>query len=314
MRNAAIVTGLLFFAAAGCGSTVTEPGSGEAGGQTEDRGVGAEDSGRTDDGGTASEDATAADATGTDVSHPADASDLSDTSDAGDDGGTPYDAGQDAGTAEDTGHDAGMPVDAAGDAGHDAGTPHDAGHDASTTDAGTATLLGTLAVNCDVSYVLDASKISNMTYMASHFSDLVQQYCITGTVGGVDIASYAEKMYFGSHASGDPILSLTQMSMISVTSPQYSVKVDFDPDSAVTQGSVWQVGPEAMAAVIKHITAQQICLLGWGEGGSLTFGAVQGVTQIEGGSFSVSGSMDIVDPRDITDLCAVMPAELPCCQ
>jgi hypothetical protein len=205
-------------------------------------------------------------------------------------------------------------ADGGGDAGQaDSGAPDDAGTpDAGAWDGGGGASMGTLtAVNCNVPFVLDATKISNMSYMTSHFSDLIQKYCITGTVGGAVLESYPEKMYFGSHSASPATLSLTQMSMASVTSPQYSVKIDFEPDSNVTTGSAWTVGTEAVAAVINHPTAQTTCLFGWGDSGTLTFGTVSNVTATEGGAFTLSGTIVVVKPD--ASLCSAMPASLPCC-
>jgi hypothetical protein len=110
--------------------------------------------------------------------------------------------------------------------------------------------------DCDVPYVLDASQLRDQSYALSHFGDLVQQYCITGTVDGSDISSFPEKMYYGQHDAGET-LSLIQTSMTSALSPAWSVKVDFAPDSSVTPASVWHVAlggerlPQASVGLIR---------------------------------------------------------------
>ncbi|MBW1871408.1 MAG: hypothetical protein JRJ19_05050, partial [Deltaproteobacteria bacterium] len=115
-----------------------------------------------------------------------------------------------------------QPQDGAGDPNGDSGSDEDL----DGGDSSGPTIIGTLSVDCDVPFVLDASQVTSMAYMTSHFDDLVQAYCITTTVGGVDITSYAEKMYYGSHsAAGTPaadvVLSLNQQSMTGLMAPAY---------------------------------------------------------------------------------------------
>jgi hypothetical protein len=183
------------------------------------------------------------------------------------------------------------------------------------------TSMGTLTVDCDVPFILDASKVTNMTYMTSHFGHLVQQYGITGVIGGQDITAFPEKMYYGAHMPADlqpsDLLSLVQISMASVTQPTYSVRVDFRPDTAVTTGATWPVGlddGQALAALYKHVSTNQLCLLSMGYGGQLTFQSAANTTQVEGGSFHVVGTMNMVVPDEVPDLCD-MAAQLntPCC-
>jgi len=184
------------------------------------------------------------------------------------------------------------PSDAAGDPGTDTTVP--------------PTTIGHLTVGCDVPFVLDASQVTSQLYMISHFSDLVQEYCITGTVGGVDLTSWPEKMFYGSHPADDAYLTLTQASMNQSLSPQYSVRIDFVPDSAVTTGSQWPVGLDdgnAVAMVIKHTSTTTLCVAGVGTGGTLTFTKATGVTQVEGGSFTVSGAFDVADPKTMPGVC-----------
>jgi len=168
-----------------------------------------------------------------------------------------------------------------------------------------------------VPFVLDASRVSEMAYMIEHFSDLIQQYGITGTVRGVDITAYPEKMYYGQHDAGN-MLSLVQFSMTAALDPEYSVKVDFSPDTEVITGAVWTVGvgvnpQEAIAGLIRHTSQSTMCLFAFGTAGQLTFSAASGCDQVDGGSFSVSGSMLMSNPWDVVDLCSEMPPELPCC-
>ncbi len=184
------------------------------------------------------------------------------------------------------------------------------------------TPVGTLAVNCAVPYVLDASQATSMMYMAMHFGDLVQSWCITGTVGGLDVTQvapgqeYPEKMFYGSHpaAGQGSYVSLMQASMNDALAPVYSVRVDFDPDTAVKAGSVWGLGlgaGDAFAMLLHHTSQTEYCVQAVGVGGSLTFSAASNVTAVEGGSFTVAGSMDMGDPHDLPGLCD--EGLLPCC-
>ncbi|HPY20666.1 MAG TPA: hypothetical protein PLM08_23460, partial [Polyangiaceae bacterium] len=93
--------------------------------------------------------------------------------------------------------------------------------------------------------------------------------------------------------------------------------IDFRPDTAVTTGSTWNVGLEenqAVAALFKHISTNQLCLMSMGIGGKLTFQSASNTTQVEGGSFHVVGTMNMVAPEEVPDLCD-MAAQLntPCC-
>jgi len=175
-----------------------------------------------------------------------------------------------------------------------------------------------LAVDCTVPFVLDAAQVSDMTYMASHFADLVQAYCITGLVDDIDVTTYAEKMYYGQHDAGTT-LSLVQTSMTAAMAAEYTVKVDFTPDSDVTTGALWPVSvgglndPEAVAGLIRYLSQSSVCLWAIGLGGQLTFGSAENVTQVEGGAFTITGSIQMGNPWDLSDFCTQAPAGLPCC-
>ena len=177
----------------------------------------------------------------------------------------------------------------------------------------------TLNVDCNVPYVLDDSQASSVGYMTGHFGDLVQEYCIIGSVRGDDLNSYDEKMYFGTHPPNDNILSLMQSSMASIMSPTFSVKVNFWPDTAVTNGSKWAVttAPEegnALAIVLKHASRNDYCLYGIGYGGTLEFSNVNNVTSVEGGSYSVNGTMEIANPTEIPGICDIFEGLTSCCE
>lgn len=246
--------------------------------------------------------------------------DTSPRPDAGSGADTGDDAAQDA-TTQDTGA-----PDASGDAPADVGTDVlDAAQDVAPEAAPDAPLnltpMGTLTVDCDVPFVLDASKVTNSTYMAGHFNDLIQEYGITGTIGGQDITAYPEKMYYGMHApaGADPndVLSLLQLSMESITKPSFSVRIDFQPDSDVTTGSTWPIGLEpgqAPVLLFAHPTSNSLCTYSVGMGGSLSFVDAVDVTQVEGGSFHVTGTVEMFEPEGVPDLCAVMASiNAPCC-
>ena len=183
------------------------------------------------------------------------------------------------------------------------------------------TILGTLTVNCDLvannAYVLDASQISSVVYMGIHFNDLVQQFGITGVVAGADISdpvAYPEMMYFGAHPPDDTYLRLMQISMTNMLAAQYTVIVDFWPDSAVTTGSTWPVGLDVDNAVATLLdNTRNNCLMAIGYGGVLTFNYASGITQVEGGQFTVTGTMEMADPREIPGLCEEFEASVPCC-
>ncbi len=190
-------------------------------------------------------------------------------------------------------------------------------NDGSTSDAIVSGIAG-LTVACNVPYILDGAKVAAMdqVYMAAHFAHLVQQYCVTGTILGADIAADPEKMYYGTHAKG--LLGLMQLAMTKGLTPTYSVKFEFPPDSAAKTGSIWNVGVDdtaetARVAVYKYLTASQMCLFSIGTGGKLTFGAAQNTTA-EGGSFSVSGNVSMTAPKDVPTVCDdAAKTSAPCC-
>ncbi len=166
-------------------------------------------------------------------------------------------------------------------------------------------------------YVLDASRITDMNYMTMHFEHLVQQYCISGTVGGIDVTGFPEKMYYGQHDQAST-LSLVQTSMSDGLSPQYSVKLDFVPDSDVVADAVWTVGvgiedQEAIVGLIRYEGQNSMCLYALGQSGQLTFSQAVDCDQIEGGSFSLQGNAMLINPWDVADFCSQTPANLPCC-
>lgn len=174
-----------------------------------------------------------------------------------------------------------------------------------------------LTIGCDVPYVLQASKISDLAYMATHFAHLVQQYCITGLISGVNITTYNEKMFYGQH-DASTTLSLVQTSLTAALAPAYSVKIDFNPDTSVKNNSIWPVGiaqlnpNEASVAVIRY-DGLSPCLWRIGTAGQLKFTKVKDVTLTEGGAFEASGTAKVDDPWNITGFCSETGAELPCC-
>ena len=178
--------------------------------------------------------------------------------------------------------------------------------------------MGQLQVDCDVPFVLDASRTSDALYMAGHFADLVQEWGITGVIDGVNITAFIEKMYFGSHAPDEPVLSLTQSSMQDIFTPRYAVKIDFMPDEAVTAGSVWEVGideDEAVGVLMRHQGPAELCLFSIAYAGSLSFLSAVDVTRIEGGSFSVEGTMEMGAPADLPGMCDLFESTgIPCCE
>jgi hypothetical protein len=226
------------------------------------------------------------------------------------------------GTADtsDTGNDTGEDLDGGSDGGSDGG---DDGGDDGGGDGGTPSNIGTLSVDCNVPFVLDASHLSNVVYMAEHFDHLIQEYCIITTVGGVDLTSYVEKMYFGSHSPNgtlpnEVVLSLVQQSLTDALVPTYTVNVDFQPDTFVTPGSHWMVSAaaapgQARAIVIRHESLSDSCLFAIGYSGMLTFSFAVNVTQVEGGSYAVAGTMEMADPASIPGICAIFEATIPCC-
>jgi len=172
--------------------------------------------------------------------------------------------------------------------------------------------------NCDVPYVLDAALVSDQAYLVSHFAHLVQQYCVTGSYDGVDITAYPEKMYYGQHDSGNT-LSLTQLSLGTGMTPEWTVKVDFSPDTDFTAASVWNASigginpPEAYVGLIRHQGMTSMCLKAIGTTGNITVASAVDCTLQEGGSFSLSGQVQLTNPWDIQDYCSQTPANLPCC-
>ena len=177
---------------------------------------------------------------------------------------------------------------------------------------------GELAVNCAVPYVLDAEKMQkqDVPYLMEHFAHLMQDYCMVGTVLGVEVHSYAEKMYFGSHAKGSPALTLQQSSMdkgLLGPDPKYTVQVTFDPLSAFTEGSAWTVGDGATVLMLQHDGLEGLCTAGFGTGGTLTVTQAEGVQEDEGGSFTVEGTMAIEPAEDVPGVCAMVAMMAPCC-
>jgi hypothetical protein len=184
-------------------------------------------------------------------------------------------------------------------------------------DAGTVvTTAGITLTSCNVPYALNAAKLGDQAYLASHFSHLIQQYCITGIVRGANLAVDPEKMYYGSHATG--VATLTQIAFTSGMMPTYSVKINFKPDSAMKAGSVWGAGlvetpNEAIVAVYKHLSASSQCLFGIGTGGKITVASASNMTA-EGGTFNVSGNINVADPKDIQVVCdEAAGTSAPCC-
>jgi|GEM_PF-5089336 hypothetical protein len=174
-----------------------------------------------------------------------------------------------------------------------------------------------LTIGCDVPYVLEASKVSDIAYMTSHFAHLMQQFCITGIVEGADLTNYPERMFYGQHDSGNT-LSLVQTSMTALLAPAYSVRIDFIPDTGVTTGATWTVGigglttNEALVAVIRY-DGLAPCLWRTGTSGQIKFSKVKDVTLIEGGSYEATGAAMLSNPWDISGFCSETAPELPCC-
>jgi hypothetical protein len=174
--------------------------------------------------------------------------------------------------------------------------------------------VGSLSVDCQVPYLLDAAQAGNAIYMGMHFADLVQQYCIRGTIAGEDLTAFPEKMYYGTHSAADELVSLNQSSMQSLLDPRFAVRVDFYPDRAVLPGSRWEVGADAQAVVLRHVSARELCLLALGTSGELEITAAANTTAPEGGSFSVQGTLELADPRTMGESCELFAdAGLPCC-
>lgn len=101
--------------------------------------------------------------------------------------------------------------------------------------------------------------------------------------------------------------------------PQWSFKIDFQPDTSVTTSQVWSVGiaqlnpPEAVVGIVRYLSQSDVCLWAIGDAGQLTFTDAQDCTQIDGGTFSINGSFSVTNPWDISDFCSQAPPELPCC-
>ncbi|MBU1431153.1 hypothetical protein KKF91_11500 [Myxococcota bacterium] len=159
-------------------------------------------------------------------------------------------------------------------------------------------VLGTLAVNCAVPYVLDAAQVSDGGYMAMHFEHLVQQYCVTGDLHAVALNEHPEKMFYGTHAQ-DGVVSLQQVSMSAFLAPQFSVRLDFAPDADIVAHAPWVVddsGTQAMAMLIEHKDLTGVCLRGVGVEGTLSFDEAVNLTATEGGRFTVAGQITIARP------------------
>jgi hypothetical protein len=176
-----------------------------------------------------------------------------------------------------------------------------------------------LFTNCDVPYVLDAALVADASYLTAHFADLIQQYCITGSYDGNDIAAYPEKMYYGQHDSGGTV-SIVQISMSAAPlTPEWSVKVDFSPDTDFTTGSVWNASvgginpPEATVGLIRHLGETNKCLKAIGTTGNINVSSAVDCTLQEGGSFSLSGQVQLTNPWDLSQYCSQTPPDMPCC-
>ncbi len=183
-----------------------------------------------------------------------------------------------------------------------------------------AAVSDTLSFECTVPYILDDAQVADINYMTSHFSHLIQEYCIVGAYDGFDINAFPEKMFYGSHDAGNT-LKLTQISMGAspTLEPQWSVKVEFTPDTDFVTGASWTAAvgglnpPEAIVGLILHLGGSNVCLKAIGTTG--TFNVVSAVdsTAIEGGSFTLTGQVQLTDPWDFLDYCSSTPPELPCC-
>ncbi len=176
--------------------------------------------------------------------------------------------------------------------------------------------------NCNVPYVLDGAQVGDQAYLGSHFAHLIQQYCVTGDYDGVDIASYPEKMYYGQHSAlPGTTVTFTQISMSLSPSltPEWTVKLDFNPDSSFTNGSVWNAAvggvspPEVNVGLIKHLGGSNLCLEAIGTAGNVTVTDPVDCNLQEGGSYSISGVVQLTNPWDLSDYCSQTPANLPCC-
>ena len=186
----------------------------------------------------------------------------------------------------------------------------------------------TLAVECSVPYLLDDELVTNMdmNYLISHLSDMVSEYCITGIVKGVDIASFPYKSYFGTHSNDLDEVYLIQSGRNGYLGDvKLTTRVQFAPDSKITDGTVWPVRlnttpveGEALALVVEHISDEEVCCYGIGTAGELKISdVVNDVTVIGDGQFKVTGTIDIADPHDIADICELFAgdSELPnCCE
>ncbi len=202
------------------------------------------------------------------------------------------------------------------DAGDDDAGDDDAGDDDADPLAG-ATSIGSLSVDCALPYLLDGGRLGDQAYLMQHMDALLQQYCITGTVDGTDIAADPMVMAYGLHYPSDPVVAVAQTAMANVSTPTYGVEIDLMPDSAITEGSVWDAGileNQAMALVMEFLDASSACVFGIGRGPSLTTTNVSNVTAVEGGSLTIAGSIDVVDPTEVEGLCGDLAAAgVPCC-
>jgi len=175
-----------------------------------------------------------------------------------------------------------------------------------------------LFTGCNVPYVLDGDQLGDQAYLGSHFAHLIQQYCITGGYDGSDITAYPEKMYYGEHDSGNTV-SLVQLSLGAGMTPEWTVRVNFSPDTDFTSGSVWNASigginpPEAEVILIRHQGMTSMCLKAIGTTGNITVTSAVDCTLQEGGSFSLSGLVQLTNPWDTAGYCASTPPSMPCC-
>lgn len=175
--------------------------------------------------------------------------------------------------------------------------------------------------NCNVDFVLDAVQMTGagaQAYLTAHFNHLVQDYCITGGYDGNDVTAYPEKMYYGQHDAAD-MISLVQLSMSGTMNPEWTVKLDFNPDTDFTTSSTWNASvggvspPEVNVGLIRHLGTQSMCLKAIGTSGNVNISSAVDCTLQEGGSFALSGSVQLTNPWDITEYCSNTPPNLPCC-
>ena len=169
--------------------------------------------------------------------------------------------------------------------------------------------------SCSIPYVLDASKVSDVIYMTSHFDHLVQQYCITGSYDGQDFTAFPEKMVYGQH-NGAGVISLVQVSMSAGLAPTWTVKLDFDPDTDFTAGSIWKPvatdpdTPQVSIALLKH-EGTTICVEAVARTGEVSVVKAENCTLLEGGTFELQGTVGMVAPQRAGDYCT--RSTVPCC-